>query len=94
MHFSKTRKWTITLVACGFTFFTGANGSSYALGFPSMQQDLACTKFQAAIGLGIYCLGFALTPLITAPLSEELGRRPLFVVSVVVFALMHLMSAL
>lgn len=42
----------------------------------------------------MYCLGFGVVPLFTAAFSEEFGRRPLFIVSSVIFALMHLMIAL
>lgn len=42
----------------------------------------------------LYCLGFGVVPLFTAAFSEEFGRRPLFLVSGVIFALMHLMMAL
>lgn len=59
-----------------------------------MERDLNCTSFQAAIGLGVYCLGFSVIPLVSAPISEELGRRPLYVVTVVCFALMNLACAL
>lgn len=71
-----------------------ANASTYNMGFPGMTKDLNCTQFQATIGLSLYCLGFAVTPLVTASFSEEFGRHPLYIVSGAGFALMHLMVAL
>ncbi len=41
----------------------------------------------------MYTLGFALVPLVTASFSEEFGRQPLYIVSALGFALMHLMIA-
>lgn len=73
---------------------TAANASTYNLGFPSMLKDLNCTQFQATIGLSTYTLGFAITPLVTASFSEEFGRQPLYIVSIIIFGLMHLMVAL
>ena len=64
------------------------------MGFPGMEKDLNCTQFEATIGLSMYTLGFAITPLVTASFSEEFGRQPLYIVSAVGFALMHLMVAL
>lgn len=64
------------------------------MGYPSMIRDLNCTQFQATIGLSLYALGFGVTPLLTAPLSEEFGRQPLYIVSGIVFMLMHLAVAL
>ena len=59
-----------------------------------MTRDLNCTEFQATVGLSMYTLGFAITPLVTASFSEEFGRQPLYIVSSIIFALMHLMVAL
>ena len=59
-----------------------------------MTKDLNCTEFQATIGLSMYTLGFAVTPLVTASFSEEFGRQPLYVVSAAGFALSHLTIAL
>ena len=63
------------------------------MGFPSMTKDLNCTDFQATIGLSVYALGFGVVPLLSSSLSEEFGRRPLYIGSVIGFILMHLMVA-
>lgn len=64
------------------------------MGFASMRQDLNCTNFQATIGLSVYGLGFGVVPLVTASLSEEFGRQPLYIGSAIGFLLMYLMVAL
>ena len=58
-----------------------------------MTRDLNCTDFQATIGFSVFPLGFAVTPLFTAPLSEEFGRRPLHLVSIAGFGAMHVLVA-
>ncbi|KAI0039492.1 MFS general substrate transporter, partial [Auriscalpium vulgare] len=93
VNFSYARKWTITLVACTFTGLSAAAASSYNLGFDSIIPALNCTQFQATVGLAVYPLGFGIVPIFTAPFSEELGRRPLYIVSALGFMLMHLMVA-
>ncbi|KZP11098.1 MFS general substrate transporter [Athelia psychrophila] len=93
-HYSYSLKWTITIVGCFFSILTGATASTYNMGFPSMQRDLNCTSFQATIGLSVYCLGFAVIPLVSTSLSEEIGRRPLYIGSLIGHILMHLMVAL
>ncbi|KAI0784520.1 major facilitator superfamily domain-containing protein [Abortiporus biennis] len=93
-NFSYTRKWAITIVACLFTSLGGAAASTYNLGFPSMIRDLNCTQFQATTGLPLYTLGFATIPLVTTSFSEEVGRQPLYLVSAIGLAAMHLMIAL
>ncbi|TFK52049.1 MFS general substrate transporter [Heliocybe sulcata] len=93
-NFSRRRKWMITFCASFFTGLSAAAASTYNSGFPSMMRDLNCTNFQATIGLAVYALGFSLVPLVTASFSEEFGRQPLYIVSALGFALMHLMIAL
>ncbi|KIY44966.1 MFS general substrate transporter [Fistulina hepatica ATCC 64428] len=93
-NFSRQRKWIITYTACFFTLISGAIASSYNMGFSSMINDLRATTMQATVGLTLYALGFALAPLVTASFSEEFGRQPLYVGSVIIFSLMNLMIAL
>ncbi|KAH9175933.1 major facilitator superfamily domain-containing protein [Lactarius sanguifluus] len=93
INFSRERKWVMTLVACLFTGVSAAAASSYSFGIPSMTRDLNCTDFQATIAFSVFPLGFALTPLFTAPFSEEFGRRPLYLVSGVGFLAMHILLA-
>lgn len=59
-----------------------------------MERDLDCTAFQATVGLAVYALGFATIPLVSTSLSEETGRRPLYIGSLIGVILMHLMVAL
>lgn len=59
-----------------------------------MMRDLNCSEFQASIGLSVYALGFGITPLVTASLSEEFGRRPLYIGSGIGYLLMFIQIAL
>ncbi|KAJ2929472.1 hypothetical protein H1R20_g7617, partial [Candolleomyces eurysporus] len=63
------------------------------MGFSSMTRDLNATVFQATIGLSLFTLGFGVIPMITASFSEEFGRRPLYIVSMLGFLLMYVMVA-
>ena len=63
------------------------------MGFASMTRDLNATVFQATIGLSLFTLGFGVIPMITASFSEEFGRRPLYIVSMLGFLLMYVMVA-
>jgi MFS family permease len=84
----------MTISACFFTALSAASSSTYNQGFPTMIPDLHTTSYLAGVGLSTYCLGFGVVPLVTASLSEEFGRMPLYVVSAAGYALTHLMIAL
>ena len=68
--------------------------SAYNMGFNTMILDLNCTEFQATIGLSVFSVGFGVVPLVTASLSEEFGRQPLYIGSSIGFNLMFMMIAL
>lgn len=80
-NFSKTRKWCITILGVLFTAEVAATASAYVPGIPSMERDLDITNHQLSLlGIAIYPLGFALPPLVLAPLSEVFGRNPMYIV--------------
>ncbi|KAF8628520.1 hypothetical protein AX15_003849 [Amanita polypyramis BW_CC] len=90
-NYSIREKWIITFIACSLTFISGVTAGSYNLGISTMIQDLNSTRMLAITGFIVYPLAFAIFPLITASLSEEFGRRPLYIVSQVFFIVMYLM---
>ncbi|KAG1807052.1 MFS general substrate transporter [Suillus subaureus] len=93
-NFSYARKWAITLTCCVFAGITAASASSYSISYESMMHDLNCTQLQATVGLSLYVIGFGIVPLITSSFSEECGRRPLYIVSSVLFMLAEVMNGL
>ncbi|KAG9311883.1 major facilitator superfamily domain-containing protein [Chiua virens] len=88
------KKWAITLIACYFTGMTAAYSSSFSISTPSLRRELDCTDLQAALGLGLYAFGFGVVPLFTSSFSEEVGRRPVYIFSSIMFALTQVMVAL
>ncbi|KAF8141955.1 major facilitator superfamily domain-containing protein [Boletus edulis] len=91
---SRFKKWCITLVVCGFTGITATASSSFAMGTESMVHDLHCTQFQATIALCVYPLGFALVPLFSTAFSEEVGRKPIYLVTAFASVLCYVLAAM
>ncbi|KAF8837441.1 MFS general substrate transporter [Paxillus ammoniavirescens] len=94
LNYSRGKKWAITLTACLFAAITGAAASSFSISAPSMTAELHCTELQATLGLGLYALGFGVIPLVTSSFSEEVGRRPVYIFSTILFTLTQVMVAL
>ncbi|KAJ6616963.1 MFS polyamine transporter [Mycena sp. CBHHK59/15] len=92
--FPRSKKWSITALACFSTLIASSTASAYNLGFTSMMRDLNCTNFQATVGLSVYTLGFGIVPLVTSSFSEEFGRQPLYIGSAIGFTCMYLLIAL
>ncbi|THH08248.1 hypothetical protein EW145_g2823 [Phellinidium pouzarii] len=93
-NFSHRRKWAITVTASALTAMVASDASTYAMGYASMTRDLNCSTLQATVGLSVYALGFGLFPLFFAPLSEEFGRQPLYIVTTFIYMSMHIGVAL
>ncbi|KAG2140822.1 MFS general substrate transporter [Suillus cothurnatus] len=99
-NFSYVQKWTITLLCCalgaitGYLGFYSAATSSYSISYDSMMKDLNCTRLQATLGLSLYAVGFGVVPLISSSFGEECGRRPVYIMSSVLFFLAEVMNAL
>lgn len=81
MGFSKGRKWAIAVLQSLSTFAVTFASSVYASGIEDIKQRFNVSGDVATLGLSLFVLGFALGPLIWAPLSEMYGRKSIYVVS-------------
>jgi MFS family permease len=81
MNFSKGRKWAIAILQSLSTFAVTFASSVYVSGIPGVMQRFDVSAEVATLGLTLFVLGFALGPLIWAPLSEVYGRKSIFVIS-------------
>jgi MFS family permease len=78
-------KWTTAIFQSLSTFAVTFASSIYASALPSIETHFSVSPTLATLGLSLYVFGFALGPLIWAPLSEVYGRRIIFVVSYTAF---------
>lgn len=81
MNFPKRRKWAIAILQSLSTFAVSFASSAYASGIRDIMQRFDVSNEVATLGLSLYVLGFALGPLIWAPLSEVYGRKSVYVIS-------------
>ncbi|KII96068.1 hypothetical protein PLICRDRAFT_48991 [Plicaturopsis crispa FD-325 SS-3] len=93
-NFSYARKWVITTTGCVLTAFASSVTSAFSMGYPSMMHDLNSSNIDATLGLSMYALGGGIIPLVTAPLSEDFGRRPIYLAATFLFLLTNLAIAL
>lgn len=81
----KWRKSMMTWVSCAVTAVAG-----YAAGEGSPASDELSKKWGISVvvynlSITIFCVGFALAPMVLAPFSEINGRKPIFIASGIVF---------
>ena len=78
MLFSSTVKWTYTIIVAFSTFAVSLCSSAYAGTIQEVIESFGIVQEVATLGVALFVLGFAVGPLIWAPLSELVGRQIVF----------------
>ncbi|OHW92932.1 major facilitator superfamily transporter [Colletotrichum incanum] len=85
LQWPHTRKYVMLALSCIATFLTAYTAGSYSPPSYIMADDLGTSQLSVLVGITTFCVGFALSPMVLAPLSEIYGRYPVFVISGVVY---------
>ena len=78
MGFAMWKKWAITLLVAFATLAVSFVSSAYTGGVHQIIQDLHTSDGIVVLGVSLFVLGFAVGPLLWAPLSELYGCQFLF----------------
>ncbi|EQB46179.1 Efflux pump atB [Colletotrichum gloeosporioides] len=90
---SKLRKWVIvSIVSLASTCVTAAS-SIYTSTYAQMNAEFGTSKLVSTVGLSVFVLGISLGPMLLSPLSEFYGRRPIYLVSWVMYLIWIIPSA-
>ena len=89
------KKWGIIGALGAVTLITPLASSFFAPGVPQVLRAFHETSnIMAAFVVSVYILGFAIGPLIIAPMSELYGRMPLYNISNALFVIFNIACAL
>ncbi|TGO30536.1 hypothetical protein BPAE_0005g01320 [Botrytis paeoniae] len=78
LNFTMLKKWTITLLLAFATLAVSFLSSAYTGGIEQIIEDFNVSTEVVTLGVSLFVLGFAIGPLMWAPLSELYGRQVLF----------------
>ena len=78
MLFSMWKKWSITLMVAFATLAVATVSTGYSAAIPQVIAEFHCSIEVATLGTSLFVLGFAVGPLMWAPMSELYGRQVLF----------------
>ncbi|KAJ6028362.1 hypothetical protein N7540_003938 [Penicillium herquei] len=81
MEFDASLKWTYTILVAFATLAVSLCSSAYAGGMDQVLTDLDVGEEVATLGVSLFVLGFAVGPLLWAPLSELIGRQIVFLIT-------------
>ncbi|KAK7961695.1 uncharacterized protein PG986_002520 [Apiospora aurea] len=81
----ESRKNVMLLLSCIATLLTAYAAGAYSPPTDLMAAEFGCSRTAVLVGITLFTTGFALAPMVLAPLSEIHGRYPVFVVSGAVY---------
>ncbi|EKG12692.1 Major facilitator superfamily [Macrophomina phaseolina MS6] len=84
-QWSKLYKWIVALTVAFATLAVSFCSSAYSGGLRGVMQTFGVSEEVATLGLSLFVLGFALGPLLWAPLSELYGRQRVFFITFAAF---------
>ncbi|KAJ5584370.1 Major facilitator superfamily domain general substrate transporter [Penicillium hispanicum] len=79
------RKSMMTYLSCGVTALAGYSAGEISPASDELTEEWGISSVVYNLGITLFCIGFALAPMVLAPFSEINGRRPIFVASGVLF---------
>jgi len=92
-EWSESRKNFITWLSCAATVVTAYAAGSYTAGDQQMMDEWHVSKTAITCGVTIFTCGFGVAPMILAPFSEINGRRPVFVITGILYVILQLCCA-
>ncbi|RFU34773.1 hypothetical protein B7463_g1525, partial [Scytalidium lignicola] len=81
MSWPDSKKWSITILVAVATLAVAFCSSAYTGGVEEIMRTFNIGQEVVTLGVSLFVLGFAIGPLIWAPLSELYGRQVLFIVT-------------
>lgn len=81
MNWSKGLKWSIALTVAVESFVTAFSSSAFSGCLRELVVHFEASTTLITAGISLFVLGFALGPLLWAPLSEIYGRQVIFIIT-------------
>ncbi|CAF3457713.1 unnamed protein product, partial [Fusarium graminearum] len=81
LNWDKWLKWAITMVSAATCFAVAFSSSAYTGTIMQLMIHFQASQTLVTAGVSLYVLGFAVGPLLWAPLCEIWGRQVIFVIS-------------
>ncbi|KAK5049540.1 hypothetical protein LTR84_004469 [Exophiala bonariae] len=82
---SSSRKNIILVISCWCTFTAAYSAGAYSIASDPQREKWHISSVVFSVGVTMWALGFACSPMLLAPFSEINGRRPVFIGSAVMF---------
>ncbi|KAJ1023114.1 hypothetical protein NDA16_003267 [Ustilago loliicola] len=78
MNWSIGRKWLTTALLCSMCLFIGLATAAFSTGIGPMTEELGVSNEVGQVGMLLFNGAFSIVPLFLGPLSEFVGRNPIY----------------
>ncbi|CAN8096561.1 unnamed protein product [Discula destructiva] len=72
------KKWTMTILTAFSTLAVAFVSSAFSGGLTYIMEEFGVSQQLSILGISLFVVGFAVGPLLWAPMSESFGRRKLY----------------
>ncbi|OJD25371.1 hypothetical protein ACJ73_03262 [Blastomyces percursus] len=86
-NFSVILRWSMVTIISLRSLCTIFTSALYTMTYHQITMEFNCSTLIATLGLSLFILGLGVGPLFLAPLSEFYGRRPVYLIAMVLFIL-------
>ncbi|KAK5947545.1 GTPase-activating protein [Knufia obscura] len=95
-NWSRFKRCFVTFEICFLTFSVYIGSAIYTAGIQDVVRVFGVSQVAATLGLTLFVLGYALGPMIWAPMSEipQIGRNPVYIGTLAVFVIFQVPTAL
>ncbi|GAA5820851.1 hypothetical protein JCM11251_001844 [Rhodosporidiobolus azoricus] len=93
-NWSNAYKWWITILCAQSTVSVTFASSAPSSALTQMSEQFNVSSVVAALVTSLFLVGYCCGPLLWAPMSEIVGRRPVFVGTMIIFAIWQIGDAL
>jgi len=83
----QTESRRLTVFLASITALTSLSIDMSLPGIPALEHELHRTAGNGSLTLSLFLAGYAITPLVGGPLADRFGRRPILLISLLLFAI-------
>ncbi|KAK0650110.1 putative transporter [Lasiodiplodia hormozganensis] len=94
VHWPTWKKWAITTVYCLLQTFVTLTSTSYVSAETAIQEKFGGSTQVVTLGQSMFIVGNAVGPAFLGPLSDIGGRKWVYVISILVYAILNIGTAL
>ncbi|KAF9024515.1 MFS general substrate transporter [Hymenopellis radicata] len=94
MNWSTAKKWRTTTLLCFMCLFIGLATASFSAGITDMCKEFGVAVEVGQVGMFVFNASFAVVPMFLGPLSEFIGRNPIYLGCYALFTIWFIPIAL